>query len=293
MLSANDLKDLCRKLACRFDLALTADFETVDGGAFPVIRPKDLERGVGFGIVVARTHRQVEASFRADSFAGGLLRRMRDADEEARALFGWIWREAANRGASVYVGLNGDPCQDFPDKRREWRRLEIDVGRRLPPGRRSLSELAENTLAAASTCLSLAISLLDIEPTGDGTEAAGMPEGARIRVEVNRYERSPANRAACLAHHGSRCFACGFDFSSFYGSVGDGYAEVHHRVPVSMMGPGYLVDPVKDLIPLCGNCHAIVHRRIPPMEVDDLRSLLVERSLLDPARPTCPASSDN
>lgn len=45
------------------------------------------------------------------------------------------------------------------------------------------------------------------------------PEGARTIVTINAYERNPKARAACIAHHGYLCAACGFDFATVYGSL--------------------------------------------------------------------------
>ena len=64
------------------------------------------------------------------------------------------------------------------------------------------------------------------------------------------------------------------DFAAVYGAIGYGYIEIHHVVPVSRMVAGYVVDPRSDLIPLCANCHAMVHRRDPPITLDDLREFL-------------------
>jgi 5-methylcytosine-specific restriction enzyme A len=102
----------------------------------------------------------------------------------------------------------------------------------------------------------------------------GLPEGACTTVTVNRYERSPVNRAACIAAHGSVCNVCGFDFGKAYGELGIGYIEVHHRIPVSKMGAGYIVDPITDLVPLCSNCHSAVHRIDPPLEPEALVAIL-------------------
>ena len=131
----------------------------------------------------------------------------------------------------------------------------------------------------AGACLALLLALL---PTEDGEvepylSGQGLPEGALIRVMVNRYERRPANRAAAIAAHGVTCKVCGFNFSEFYGELGESFIEVHHRTPVSLIGADYVVDPVKDLVPLCSNCHQMVHREDPPIPIEELREKLVKR----------------
>jgi len=275
MWRALSIAALRARLEARFGLALVAEVASVDGGTFPVVRPADLEAGVGFGILIARTHRQVEASFRADNFAGPLLRRMRDADAQSEHTFWLLKEQLSASGSKIYIAVNGAECKNgLPDNGEEWRRLELDVTQRLPSASVTAEIVAATTFEAASACLSMAVCLLPVESITAETEPRGLPEGAVLRVEVNRYERSPTNRAACLAHYGARCVACGFDFSVLYGSLGEGYAEVHHRVPVSQLGPDYLIDPTKDLVPLCANCHAMVHRRSPPLDVDELRLLI-------------------
>jgi len=274
-----DIELLRRRLEGRFQLALSRRQEVIDGGNFDVLRPSQFEFGNGFGVVVSRTHRQLEASFRADNFAGALLRTMSEADAEARAQFARVRDAVTAAGAQVFVAVNGNSAGNLEEVSDSWRQLELDVTQRLPSARQQPSEAFELALDVTSACFSLALSLLPIETPfeGNGATVAGLPEGARMRVEVNRYERSPVNRAACLSHFGMVCQCCGFDFASFYGELGDGYIEVHHRVPVSRMGAGYIVDPVRDLVPLCGNCHPMVHRVDPPMPVEELKKLLEGR----------------
>ena len=62
---------------------------------------------------------------------------------------------------------------------------------------------------------------------------------------------------------------------------GQDYIEVHHRVPVSSMGGAYRVDPVTDLVPVCGNCHAMMHRKNPPLSVEELKAQLVNPKKID------------
>ena len=90
-------------------------------------------------------------------------------------------------------------------------------------------------------------------------------EGALRRITVNAYERDPKARQACIAHFGTACRVCGLDFGDVFGKLGQGYIHVHHTRPLSEIGEGYAVDPLKDLIPVCPNCHAMLHQKSPPL----------------------------
>jgi len=98
--------------------------------------------------------------------------------------------------------------------------------------------------------------------------------GAVTRVQVNRYERDPRARAACLAKHGTRCTVCGIRFDERYGDVGKDFIHVHHLKPVATMRMKYKIVPENDLIPVCPNCHAMLHASEPPLSVDELKAVL-------------------
>lgn len=95
-------------------------------------------------------------------------------------------------------------------------------------------------------------------------------EGAKKEVFVNSYERSREARKLCIEAHGCKCAACGMDFEKVYGEIGRGFIHVHHIVPISSIGKEYVLDPVKDLIPVCPNCHAMLHRKNPPYKIEEL-----------------------
>jgi 5-methylcytosine-specific restriction protein A len=105
-------------------------------------------------------------------------------------------------------------------------------------------------------------------------EVNGFPEGATTQVLVNKYERDPRNRAAAISAHGYVCLACGFDFKKTYGDLGIDFIIVHHIVPVSQLGPDYLIDPIRDLVSLCANCHAMIHREDPPLSLNELKKII-------------------
>jgi putative restriction endonuclease len=104
--------------------------------------------------------------------------------------------------------------------------------------------------------------------------AASLVEGAKVRIEVNAYERNAEARRLCIEAHGSNCCICDMNFGEKYGPDAVGYIHVHHIRPLATIGGEYIVDPVEDLRPVCPNCHAVLHRRNPAFEIDEVRRML-------------------
>ncbi|MDB4906276.1 MAG: endonuclease protein [Gemmatimonadetes bacterium] len=102
------------------------------------------------------------------------------------------------------------------------------------------------------------------------------PEGTRRQVRVNAVERNAAARKACLKHHGRRCLVCEVSFTEVYGEIGTDFIHVHHLRPLASVSAGYKVDPQTDLVPVCPNCHAMLHREEPPLSVSDLRKRVAQ-----------------
>ncbi|MEZ1588195.1 HNH endonuclease, partial [Pseudomonas aeruginosa] len=86
-------------------------------------------------------------------------------------------------------------------------------------------------------------------------------EGSLSTYYGVRYERDPTLRLQAIAIHGVACKACGFDFGKAYGEYAKGFIHVHHTQPISEFEAPKAVNPETDLVPLCANCHAVVHRR--------------------------------
>lgn len=102
-------------------------------------------------------------------------------------------------------------------------------------------------------------------------------EGACKTVTVNQYERSAEARSKCLAHHGFKCAVCSFDFEVTYGQLGRNYIHVHHIVPISEIGIEYELNPVTELVPVCPNCHAMIHITRPALSIQQLRQEIKNR----------------
>ncbi len=132
-------------------------------------------------------------------------------------------------------------------------------------------ELAERTLTRIGTEWYAADSSVVCPLAEELFTPEKYSEGARITVTINAYERNPRARAACIAHHGHVCAVCGFDFGRVFGTLGKGFIHVHHVVPIGRVGKAYKINPIADLISVCPNCHAMIHRAEPPLTVEQLR----------------------
>jgi len=67
------------------------------------------------------------------------------------------------------------------------------------------------------------------------------------------------------------CQICKFDFNKFYAPLGEGIIHVHHLKPLAQIGEGYQVDPITDLIPVCPNCHTVIHRGKETISIDKIK----------------------
>jgi hypothetical protein len=105
-------------------------------------------------------------------------------------------------------------------------------------------------------------------------QPSGLVEGAVRSITVNAYERNPEARRRCLEAHGTTCCVCGFNFGAVYGKVAEGYIHVHHLRPLSQVSGEYVVDPVKDLRPVCPNCHAVLHLGSQCRSIDEVRQMV-------------------
>ncbi|WP_215767131.1 HNH endonuclease [Gluconobacter cerinus] len=120
----------------------------------------------------------------------------------------------------------------------------------------------------------LNLGISNIEYPDDVSPSPLYPEGSVKQVTVNSYERNPKARQDCINHYGYRCCVCDFDFENRYGSLGASFIHVHHIYPLASLGEKYHVDPIKDLRPVCPNCHAMLHRKKEVLSIEELKAKL-------------------
>lgn len=107
-------------------------------------------------------------------------------------------------------------------------------------------------------------------------EKGSSKDGAVKEYYGKRYERDPANRKKAIKIHGLTCKVCNFNFEETYGERGSDFIEVHHRKPIhTCEGEAQTINPHTDLIPVCSNCHRMIHRRSDAvLTVEELKEIL-------------------
>jgi hypothetical protein len=105
-------------------------------------------------------------------------------------------------------------------------------------------------------------------------DAETLIEGAKKQITVNAYERNSKARSKCINKHGYICAVCNFDFEKTYGDIGKKFIHIHHLKEISSIAENYEVDPKKDLIPVCPNCHAMLHKKKPAYTINEMKKIL-------------------
>jgi predicted HNH restriction endonuclease len=109
----------------------------------------------------------------------------------------------------------------------------------------------------------------------DADDLLSGQEGRPTMRYVTTYERDPAYRRQALSVHGYCCKGCGVSMSEMYGPYAEGLIHIHHVQPVSTYEGPRRIDPSVDLVPLCPNCHAVVHfRKDRTLSVEELRAMV-------------------
>ena len=114
-------------------------------------------------------------------------------------------------------------------------------------------------------------------------------EGAKVQVFANQYERDSRARPKCIEKYGTDCCICGFSFRTTYGEEADGIVYVHHLTPLAEIVEEHQVDPIKDLRPVCPNCHAVLHWRIPAYSIEEVKAFLSNAKINPPTLTLVPS----
>jgi 5-methylcytosine-specific restriction protein A len=259
---------ILRKLGLRTDAGVTE-------GAM-VITPRGYHSGESFSIEFNPSWRSADALLAPGAYAGSTVRSMGEAPPEAKQLFVGYVDGLRRQGVQIAMKINGAVVDAgnvtaWPS---EWTSFEISVRKTALVFDLNLdAELLPVADLLVTPLVGMAMALVGTENI---ESSEGEFEGAALRYLATKLERKKLNRDACIRIHGTRCHGCGFDFGEFYGELAHGYIEIHHIESLAASGE-VRVNPATDLVPLCSNCHSVVHRVSPPLPLDELRRLVAER----------------
>ena len=134
-----------------------------------------------------------------------------------------------------------------------------------------IEESAAKAMAKSASREDVAFALGLEKVVGDAGILPTFQEGQSGQVTRNVYERNDEARAVCLQHYGYRCCVCDLLFSEEYGERGAKFIHVHHLNPLHSAGGSVFTSPIKDLRPVCPNCHAMLHKGGVLITPDQLR----------------------
>jgi 5-methylcytosine-specific restriction enzyme A len=244
-----------------------------------ISRPLDFEKSKGFMVSSTIKWLSLTTQLTFDNFSGDLLRSIMLHHKDKVKVFRDTVCSITGKGGSKNIIAKTSEKKITSDIN-EIDLTTLSLYMDSPTIDLGICSIEEYVIGHQIQILALVLLLFDLEEHYSEYQemlsavAEGESEGARIQIELTKYERSRVNRQACLNFHGYSCIVCGFNFQKFYGYIGKNFIHVHHIKPVSEIGEGYLVNPITDLIPVCPNCHSIIHKTTPPISIPDLIGIM-------------------
>lgn len=265
--------DIKKNLETEYDIPFTVERTLENSEPCYWITPTNSGKELFTVKISFRNHVRLTMEFLPQKYSANFIRMMGMKPKDARQLFLSYLNVFESKGAKCVVlvnrqSLNHSDTSTWPAN---WNSFEARITKMpiVEDGDLNYERAVDEW---GSLMIGMILSLTDIIPLEpEEIIQLGYAEGNKQRVEVNKYERNPLNRKLCLALHGYACKVCGFDFVRQYGSIGAGFIHVHHITPVSLVGTDYIINPQSDLIPVCPNCHAMLHRQNPPLFPAELK----------------------
>lgn len=229
---------------------------------------QDIENRNTFCLEVFYTETRLTIDCHPDKYGVAFAKTLQKADGQKKEQFCEYWKIIEEIGCKFSIKINDILVRkdNFSESLKNLQRIEIRFSK-APFYDEETENRNQKIIEYTKLVCAMILSLCDIA-------FRGKEEGNEETVISKKYERNSLNRMICLSHKGYKCSVCGFDFGEKYGEIGENYIEVHHIIPVSKMGAHYKIDPINDLVPLCANCHAMVHRRNPPYSVEELKEII-------------------
>ena len=273
------LQDIQRKFEESFDIPFISSYGMDNHGVWYEIGPKSTAKEY-FTIKIRFVNDfRLIMELNPDLYSKPFVEDIGCASAEKKNQFLAFARIFQDRKAKIQLQVNRQAASvdTFEDWPHHWDHLGLRISR--SPVCEGHIDHEHIILEWGLSMMAMILSLANIVPLEIPNEVpdSNQAEGKAKKVLVTKYERSPINRMLCLAAKGYNCSVCGMNFEKTYGDIGLNFIHVHHSVPVSQMGDNYVVNPEKELFPVCPNCHAMLHRCDPPLSIEELSAILLAR----------------
>lgn len=234
-----------------------------------LIVPTDSNKNYFHLVATVKDESRLTIICEPDKYGANFLRFINLSNLEQRKIFVSYWK-ALSEKFKILVKINEQSYSpdDFLYDNKEWKQFSIRITSPLFYDNEK-EKKNDSVCLYINLVLGMVFALLNYN-------VFFKEEGSETMVQHKKYERSSSNRELCLYLNGYKCSVCGFDFEKKYGELGKDFIEVHHIVPISQLGKNYKLNPIEDLIPLCSNCHSMIHRKNPPFLPDELKKIIDE-----------------
>jgi 5-methylcytosine-specific restriction protein A len=258
------IDEALQEVADSLGIALIREYMPVGHDYEIKVRLADIPSPHGFNVNIQDDYLAWKINLHFDLFSAPLLDSMQKRYSDRKTGLASYLEMAKAKNNTCLFQVNG--LEESLEDLTSWSEISFQISKSYFSEENEFDSLASSLLDFM--CVVLFLIVEDTEWSAEDDDSRF--EGELHSVIANRYERSRYNRAICLKYYGFKCRGCGDTLEEKYGPIGSGVIHVHHIVPVSQMGGSYKLNPIKDLIPLCPNCHNIVHRRNPPLTITEL-----------------------
>lgn len=271
-------EEIYKKLQQRFSLDFSVVVNTTESGVIITVTPDNSQNKLFKVAMEYRNGIRIVICMEPEAHAAPFVKALGNSEITKKQLFSSLGKQLLDNGASLKVIINDSDIniEDINSWPRDWYRFKI-----------VLTYFAEDIIANERRVylqhaniwlfpfMEMILSLMTIKKsTAEDLFLLGEEEGRSFDIVTTKYERNHKNRSICVDKYGYKCQICSFDFEKKYGVIGKRFIHVHHIVPLSEMGDAYVINPLRDLIPVCPNCHAMLHRTTPPLTPEELKRLI-------------------
>ena len=242
-----------------------------------IVKPSKVIKNNTFFISIELGEKRIDSSLHFEEYARKFLNSISTPDNEKINRFVSLLNNSSKNGYKHKILINNKKSNDIVKlikESDEWNSFEANI---YIPFVENKTDFPEHIYSIAEDIYGLILSLVDLEEIHEKESVDQLlkyPEGKKTKALVNKYERNRLNRKCCLDYYGYNCMVCNLNFADKYKKIGENFIHVHHIVPVSELGEDYSINPIKDLVPVCPNCHAMLHKRNPPYSINELKDII-------------------